>query len=128
MANTIEKMKTLTYKDFVKVAAWVASGKQVNAYSMFTIEGYAAKYGQDGAEAYALAVANHHETAGVLNSGSALVGGKGRFAYYAARDKELADAIELLDGELVRIEGRIYIVHFVGSNYADPIKFTEVKA
>lgn len=126
-------MKTLTHNTCVKM-----EGKQAFRYgarvTVGTVEGYAIENRENPAEAVARTLERKrkypyegHELAWT-NAGAAVLmaDGPAKDAYYVKLKADLENAVELVDGETVSIENRLYTVQYMG-DYADPVHFVPVK-
>lgn len=116
----------LHYEQPIRLAEWTAGHATV-----FTIEGYARKAGEDPEKALARARERGHAIAGSIHTGFALVNDGGR---HAAKQRQLFDlAVVLRPGQEVEIEGRRYTVAVPSSQYgrtpkvSDPISFIPVE-
>ena len=112
-------MKTLHHNQLCYVAAW---GRE-EAFSIGTLEGYAAESGSDINKALERAKANGHDIVWSINPGKAITNSDG---YYDRLRALQASATEIAGGELVSIEGRTYTVKLMGARYSDPVHFLAV--
>jgi hypothetical protein len=121
LAQGIKTMQTINHGAFVTVAGWN------RAYAFSTLAGYVAKTNRDLAPARARAIANGHDLAWCINSGTCLYGDKAAGARALAQEAaELASAVIVADGEQVQIDGELYTVKVMGQRYSDPIHFKRV--
>ena len=117
-----ENTKTLNHNDLIK-------GGCIRTYAVVsTLAGYCAENDQDYKRMRGL---HNHQTqpeAWSYQPGACIVAGSGAERYYAEERAKEEAAVEIEDGEIVAIEGRLYRIEMVGSRYSDPIKFIEVTA
>jgi len=104
---------TLTASQFVTVAGWD------RAYVFDTARNYCG-----GDEGHARTVAQGHDTAWTINTGSSIVSDRAWSARMLAEEAEqLAGAVVIADGETVLIEGELFTVKVNGQRFSDPISF-----
>ena len=106
-------MQTLIANQFVTAAGWD------RAYQFDTARNYCG-----GDEGHARAVAQGHDTAWTVNTGSCIVSDRTWAAAKLAEEAEqLRTATIVDDGEMVEIEGETFTVRVMGQRFADPIHF-----
>lgn len=94
-----------------------------------TARGYAADHGDDVEETYNRAIANGHETAATYQEAGVLEADyPGKAEKHAAKLAEIANAVELHEGQTVMIEDELFTVRLLGDRYSDPIKFVRKAA
>ena len=121
-------MKTLAHNQQIKMDLLEFQYQPV--VMIGTVEGYARENNEDPETAFQRCIENQksspysgHVPAWTLKHGLALTSDyAGKEAAMEKERKAYAEAVELVDGEIVIIEGRFYAVRFVG-DYSDPIHF-----
>jgi len=112
---------TLSHGQIIRVKGFPHYAGQI---TIGTVQGYAAKYGEDQAEALDRAVKNghplvwSHQESAVLSSDY-----QGKAEAAAAKAAAIAAAVEVENGQIVSVEGRSYKVYVNGQQYSDPIGF-----
>lgn len=110
-------MQTLIANQFVTVAGWD------RAYQFDTARNYCG-----GDEGHARTVAQGHDTAWTVNTGSSIVSDRAWAARMLADEAaQLQSAAIVSDGEVVEIEGEQFTVRVMGQRFSDPIHFKAAK-
>jgi len=116
-----EQLITLKHGQTIRGAGF---SKYAQRITVRTVRGYRAEYNEDQEEAYNRAVANGHETFWTRQDSAVLCSDyPGKAEAHAAKLKEIAEAIELFDGQEVIIENEKLIVRIMGERFSDPIVF-----
>lgn len=112
---------TLQHNQTVRGAGF---SKYAQRISVGTARGYAAEYNRNQDEAHQRALTNGHSTAWTNQEAACLTADyPGKAEAHAAYLKDIAEAVELQNGQQVEIEGEIFTVRLVGSHVSDPIHF-----
>jgi hypothetical protein len=120
MNATENQLITLKHGQTVRGAGF---SKYAQRITVKTVRGCAAKYGNPE-EAYDRAIANGHETVWTYQDAAVLCADyPGKAEAHAAKLKEIAEAVELFDGQAVIIDGEKRIVRIAGERFSDPIIF-----
>jgi hypothetical protein len=121
MNNTENQLITLKEGQTVRGAGFSRYSQRI---TVRTARGYAAKYNEDQDAAYNRAVANGHETVWTYQEPAVLCADyPGKAEAHAAKLKEIAEAVELFDGQAVIIDGEKLIVRISGERFSNPIQF-----
>ena len=121
MNNTENQLITLKEGQTVRGAGFSRYSQRI---TVRTARGYAAKYNEDQDAAYNRAVANGHETVWTYQEPAVLCADyPGKAEAHAAKLKEIAEAVELFDGQAVIIDGEKLIVRILGERFSNPIQF-----
>ena len=121
MNTTENQLITLKHGQTVRGAGF---SKYAQRISVGTARGYSAEYNENQEEAHQRAISNGHATAWTNQDAACLTADyPGKAEAHAARLKEIAEAVELHNGQKVEIEGEIFAVRLVGSHVSDPIHF-----
>ena len=111
----------LQYNQTVRGAGFPVYAQRI---SVGTARGYAAEYNGNQEEAHQRAIDNGHATAWTNQDAACLTADySGKAEAHAAYLKEISDAVELHNGQKVKIEGEVFTVRLVGSHVSDPIHF-----
>lgn len=121
MNTTENQLITLKHGQTVRGAGF---SKYAQRITVRTARGYAAKYNEDQEAAHNRAVANGHQTVWSYQEPAVLCADYlGKAEAHAAKLKEIAEAVQLFDGQAVLIEGEKLIVRLLGEHCSDPIQF-----
>ena len=121
MNTTENQLITLKHGQTVRGAGFSKYGQRI---TVRTARGYAAKYNEDQEAAHNRAVANGHQTVWSYQEPAVLCADySGKAEAHAAKLKEIAEAVQLFDGQAVLIEGEKLIVRLLGEHCSDPIQF-----
>lgn len=121
-------MKTLTHGMQVKMAQFRFSPE----VTVGTVEGYAKEYNEDPNAAVERCLRNQkkdpmHQLAWTNKSAGVLTDNyPGKAEEMERKHQNYINAVELVEGEVVEIEGRKYTVKYLG-DYSDPVRFVPVK-
>ena len=92
-----------------------------------TARGYASKYNECPEEFHRSCLERGHNTAYTTQAASIITANyPGKAEAHEREMKEIADAIELQDGQIVIIEGEQFKVRLAGDGYSDPIHFKRI--
>jgi hypothetical protein len=122
-------MIKLSHGDRVRLSTWVGPYADNATTVVGTARGFAASHGQDPQALHGRELANGHDTAFTTFSGFMLFGdGRSTEEAIAKAKAEAAKATVLDDGDMVEIEGEMFMVCVVrdndrGPNTCDPITF-----
>lgn len=120
----------LTYEQPIRLASWA----EPFYATVFSVEGYARKSGADPEKWVAMELSRGRGLAASIAPSKAIVGGECGRQYYARERAKAASAVTLAEGDLVRIEGRVYRAKVARGNdgdaprNSDPIHFVLVEA
>lgn len=118
---TENQLITLKHGQTVRGAGFPVYAQRI---SVGTARGYSAEYNENQEEAHQRAISNGHATAWTNQDAACLTADyPGKAEAHAAHLKEIAEAVELHNGQKVEIEGEIFAVRLVGSHVSDPIHF-----
>lgn len=121
MNTTENQLITLRHGQTIRGAGF---SKYAQRIEVSTARGYAAEYNEDPEAAHYRALARGHEVFWTYQEPAVLCADyPGKAEAHAAKLKEIAEAVELFDGQAVLIEGEKVIVKILGERYSDPIKF-----
>jgi hypothetical protein len=119
--TTTNSILTLQHNQTVRGAGFPVYAQRI---SVGTARGYSAEYNDNQEEAHQRAINNGHPTAWANQDAACLTADyPGKAEAHAAYLKEIADAVELHNGQKVEIEGEVFTVRLVGSHVSDPIHF-----
>lgn len=116
----------LTYEQPIRLASWTSPSYA----TVFSVEGYARKSGADPEKWVAMELSRGRGLAASIAKSAAIVGGEYGQQYYAQERAKAGSAVTLAEGDLVRIEGRVYRTKVAWGNdgtspkNSDPIHFT----
>ena len=119
----------LSYEQPIRLASWM----ECCYATVFSVEGYARKSGADPDKWVALELSRGRGLASSIAPSKAIVGGEYGRQYYAQERAKAASAVTIAEGDLVRIEGRVYrtkVAHGNGGDAprnSDPIHFVLVE-
>ncbi len=121
MNTTENQLITLKHGQTIRGAGF---SKYAQRIEVSTARGYAAEYNEDQEAAHYNALINGHQTFWTHQESPVLCADyPGKAEAHAAKLKEIAEAVELFDGQAVIIEGEKVIVNILGEQYSDPIRF-----
>jgi len=86
---------------------------------VFTVSGYAKQYNENPMEAVYMAIKNGHILYCINQEPTMLTDDK---EYNKKRNKEWENAVVIEDGDIVNLEGDLFVVDYKG-NYADMVHF-----
>ncbi len=124
-------MKTLAHNQQIKMAQFlhnpVVTVGTLEGYVQENSDKYGSKFSESIEDAMARAKKNNHDIAWTNQSAACLTADyKGKAEDMARRDSAYDNATVLENGEAVEIEGRKYIVKFMG-DFSDPVHFIPTK-